>query len=1100
MLLVCFQLAAADSKAQEAMLNLKKNNLTLKDLILEIENQTGYLVVYSNQEIDVKEKTKTSIKKGKVKDILHEALSKTNIYYLFDNDYIVLKTKPLPFNPETHAENIPVPEQDNKEKFSGTITDTNGEPLIGVNIAQKGTTTGTMSDPNGKFSLNVSKGATVVISYVGFISQEFVVEKDMDLSIVLVEDIKDLDEVIVVGYGTQRKGLVTGSISLTKGEDIVKSPAQNLGQSLQGRISGVIMNVRSGEPGADGASITIRGKSTTGNTDPLILIDGIANRSGNWDRINPNDIESVTVLKDASAAIYGSRSANGVILITTKRGKTGKPTIDYSYNIGIQKPTRLPEMADAATFAKVVNEIDIYNGGKEAYTPEQIELFRNGSDPLHYPNTDWVKETLRKSSTQQSHNLSIRGGSENIKYFIGGGYSDQDAIYKNSSTYNRTYNVRSNIDAKINKHLTVSVDLAGRIEEQHYPGYNTGSFFWIMLRAFPTTLARYPNGLPASGMTDGNPVTVQTDETGYRDYKKSVFNSTFSAKLDLSWLTPGLTADAYMAYDKEGLEKKEWYTPFYYYVWDEATDTYNKTKNSTRSAASLRQDYIPRSTLTLNAKIMYNRTFNAVHGIDVMLGYEQSEHKGNDFWASRSNYLATAIDQMYAGSSNKQHFDNGGSAFEQARRSYFGRVAYDYAGKYMAQFNFREDGSYIFPAGNRWGFFPGVSVGWRISEENFIKDNLKWMDNLKLKASYGKQGNDNVGAFQYLLKYTSGNNYVFGGTDVQGVYQEGFPNKNITWEVADTYNAGVEGNFWNGLLGFEFEVFKTKRSNILRRRNASIPEYTGLINLPDENIGKVQNKGVELQLNHRSRIGKVNFNASGNFLYARNKVIYMDETPWGEGYDYLKEEGQPLGAGLYYQAIGIFRDQAQIDATPHVEGTKPGDLILRDVDNNGEINEFDRVRYDLTSYPEIIFGLTLGADWKDFDISVLLQGQARAKQMVYSTVSKSGNFLMDSAEDRWAPDNPNGSKPRADGIHNNYGSDFFLKDASFLRLKNIEVGYTLPKKWFKKLSVSNCRIYLSAYNLFTIDKIKVMDPESTDSRAMYYPQLKIFNTGVNITF
>lgn len=993
-------------------------------------------------------------------------------------------------------------QQQKKKEVTGTVTDENGEPMIGTSIMIKGTKQGVITDIDGNYNITIPESnAILTFSYLGYISRDIPIGGKRKIDVVLKEDNHTLNEVMIVGYGTQKKGLVTGSISTAKGEDIVKSPSTNIGQSLQGRISGVIMNVRSGEPGSDGASINIRGKSTTGNTDPLILIDGIANRAGNWDRISPNDIESVTVLKDASAAIYGSRSANGVILITTKRGQKGKPTIDYSYNIGIQQPTRLPEMADAATFAQVYNEIDRYNGSTTPrYSGDEIEKFRNGSDPLHYPNTDWMAETLKKNALQQVHNISIRGGSDNVKYFIGGGYSDQNSIYKNSDTYFRQYNIRSNIDAQITKRLRVSVDLAARIEDQHTSGMDSGSLFFTLVRSFPTSIARYPNGLPAAGMDIGNPVTLVTDETGYRSYKKPVFNSTFSANWDLSWLTEGLSVDGYLAFDKEGLEKKEWYTPFYYYTWDEATDTYEKKKNGGRDHASLRQDYVPRTSLTLNAKVNYKRTFATSHTIDLMAGYEQNEYTGNDFWGSRSNYLSLAIDELFAGSTNKNDFDNGGSSFEQARMSLFGRLAYDYAGKYMAQFNFRHDGSYIFASGKRWGFFPGVSLGWRLSEESFIKDNFSWINNLKVRASYGKQGNDNVGAFQYLLKYATGRNSVFGNTDVQGVYQEGFPNGNITWEVADTYNVGVDGNFWNGLLGFELEVFKTKRSNILRKRNASIPQYTGLKDLPDENLGRVQNQGIEFQINHRSTIGQVNFNASGNFLFARNKVIYVDETPWGEGYDYLKEEGQPLGAGLYYHALGVFKDMEQINSYPHLEGTKPGDLIFEDVDGNETINSLDMVRNDLTSFPEIVFGLTLGADWKNFDISLLLQGQARAQQSIYTEVGQTGNFFMESVKDRWTPENTNGSQPRAGAIHKAYSHDFFLKDASFLRLKNLEIGYTLPNMWLKKLEVSRCRVYLSGHNLFTLDKIKVMDPETSNGSGAYYPQLRIFNVGVNVTF
>jgi TonB-linked outer membrane protein, SusC/RagA family len=1085
MLLLCHNLFA--------QISVDIKDKPIREALKEIEKRSTFKFFYNNDLKDLEKIISIKTKNSSIDATLKLLFTNSEIEYQKEqNNIILLIAKKAGYNIKNSKRNI-----------SGTVLDEEENPVIGASVIIKGKPNGVLTDLDGRFTIDASSNETLQISYIGYHTKEVTIGNNTNVTIKLAENITVLNDVVVVGYGTQKKGLVTGSISTTKGDDIIKSPAINIGQSLQGRISGVIMNVRSGEPGSDGAAISIRGKSTTGNTDPLILIDGIANRSGNWDRIAPEDIESITVLKDASAAIYGSRSANGVILITTKRGKEGKPVVNYSYNVGVQQPTRLPKMADAATFAQVFNEIEQYEGRAPRYTAEEIEKFKNGSDPMHYPNTDWFKEVLRNNSLLQKHNISIRGGNDKVKYFIGGGYSNQDAIYKKSNTYYNQYNIRSNIDAQITKSLKLSVDLAGRIEDQHYSGYDSGTIFYALTRSFPTSLARYSNGLPAAGMDIGNPVTLVTEETGYRKYNKSVFNSTFTASLDLGWLTKGLSIDGYLAFDKEGMEKKEWKTPFYYYVWDEGANNYEKKKNGSRDYAELRQDYVPRTSLTLNSKINYKRTFNSLHGVDLMLGYEQNEFKGNDFWGWRSNYLSTAIDQLFAGSTDKEYLDVGGSAFEQARKSYFGRFSYDYASKYMVLFNFRCDGSYIFPAGKRWGFFPGVSLGWRISEEKFIKDNIEILDNLKVRASYGQQGNDNVGAFQYLLKYATGRNYVFGDKDVQGVYQDGFPNKDITWEVANTYNLGVEGSLWKGLLGFEIDMFKTKRSNILRQRNASIPQYTGLKDLPDENIGKVQNKGMEIQLNHRSRIGEVDFSASGNFLYARNKVIYMDETPWGKGYDYMKEEGQPLGAGLYYEAIGIFKDQKQIDSYPHMDGVRPGDLIFKDVDHNGIINSMDRVRHDLTNFPEIVFGLNLSASWKNIDVSILLQGQARAEQAVYSRMDQTGNFYMKQAKDRWTPDNPNGSNPRAGGSINSqesYASDFYLKDASFVRLKNLEIGYTLPSSWFRKLNLSNCRIYLSGYNLLTFDKIKLIDPESSDGKGTYYPQVRIFNAGINLTF
>ena len=498
------QTYATSSYAQNTHLTIQENEIELGELFHKIEKQTDFYFFYNNDQVNKHLKVTINVKDKTIFEVLDLALKNTGLLYQVHNKAIILNSNGI----------TPSLVQQQKKQITGKITDEQGEPIIGANIIEKETTNGTITNIDGTFLLSVSDSSVIFVSYIGYLSQEIDVGSGNDFQITLKEDLQTLNEVVIVGYGTQRKGLITGSISLTKGEEIIKSPSQNLGQSLQGRIPGVIMNVRSGEPGSDGASISIRGKSTTGNTDPLILVDGIANRSGNWDRINPNDIESITVLKDASAAIYGSRSANGVILITTKRGKEGKPTIDYSYNIGFQQPTRLPQLADAATFAEVFNEIEEYEGRIPRYTVEEIEKFRNGSDPVNYPNTDWLKETLRKTSLQQKHNVSLRGGNDRIKYFVGAGFADQDAIYKNSNTFYRQYNIRSNIDAQITKYLSASVDLAGRIEDQQYSGYDAGTIFFSLLRSFPTSLARYPNGFPTVGMDIGNPVTLVTDETG----------------------------------------------------------------------------------------------------------------------------------------------------------------------------------------------------------------------------------------------------------------------------------------------------------------------------------------------------------------------------------------------------------------------------------------------------------------------------------------------------------------------------------------------------------------------------------------------------------
>jgi TonB-linked SusC/RagA family outer membrane protein len=697
--------------------------------------------------------------------------------------------------------------------------------------------------------------------------------------------------------------------------------------------------------------------------------------------------------------------------------------------------------------------------------------------------------------------VSVSGGADNVNYFVSGGYSDQDGLFKNGATHYTQYDIRSNLDATIAKYLKVGLDLSGRLEDRNYSGY--GDDFWRMYRGYPNTLARWPNGLPTGGMDSGNPVITSTEATGYDKRKYSVFNGMFSAKWDLSWLTDGLGIDGYAAYDRMGNNQKKWTIPWVYYTWDEATNTYPEQKSSLVQTAELRHEFTPETSLTANVKLTYRHTFGDVHNVDAMLGYEQNSYRRDNFWTSRRNFLSNSIDQLFAGSTDKTNFDNSGTASEAARQSYFGRAVYDYAGKYMLSATVRRDGSYIFQSDKRWGIFPGVSLGWRLSEESFLKNGADWLDNLKLRASWGQQGNDNIDAFQYLLKYTYGRNYVFNGTDAQGVYQVGFPNQNVTWETADTWNAGLDGSVLNGLLGFEAEVFRTTRSNILAKRNASIPNYTGLISLPDENIGKVNNKGFELQLNHHNKAGEFQYSLAGNFLYSHNTVVFIDETPWPAGHDYMKAEGSPLNAGLYYRTLGIFRTQQEIDAYPHLAGAIPGDLKYEDVDGDGEITNLDRVRRSLTNFPEIVFGLTATANWRNFDLSILLQGQGRAEQTVNFRVDQTSNSFLEPLLDRWTTSNPNGSMPRAGGNNNSqgiYASDFWIQDASFLRLKNVEIGYTLPQHLLQKLYIQNLRLYLSGYNLFTVSQIKILDPETSSADGSYYPQLRIFNAGISLTF
>ncbi|NLA49482.1 MAG: SusC/RagA family TonB-linked outer membrane protein [Bacteroidales bacterium] len=507
--------------------------------------------------------------------------------------------------------------------------------------------------------------------------------------------------------------------------------------------------------------------------------------------------------------------------------------------------------------------------------------------------------------------------------------------------------------------------------------------------------------------------------------------------------------------------------------------------------------------MLLNTQLNYDKTINR-HKIGLMAGFEQMQFENNYFTAARTDYPSTALPQLFAGSSDKQKQSNNGSAGKTSRMNYFGRATYDYAEKYLVQLLFRYDGSPNFPENKRWGFFPGISLGWRISEESFMSD-FSFLDNLKIRASYGEMGNDRVSAFQYLTSYQYGSNYVIGNVDVIGLVQSGVPNPNITWEISKSTNIGMESTMWNGLLGIELDLFKSKRSNILTKRTVIIPDYTGLT-LPDENIGIVENKGIELQLSHRKTVNRITYSVKGNFSFARNKVIFADEAPAAE--EYQKATGLPIGSALYYEAIGIFKSIEEIASYPHLPGTRPGDIKYKNNNSDDVLNDRDRIRIDKTATPEIIYGINANIKYTSFDLTVLLQGQENASVFLggyFPMMSYSlGNFVKWRAEDRWSLTNIDATQPRGSvetSNNNTLASTHWLMDAGFLRLKNVELGYNLPESIRQKTGIKDLRVYVSAHNLLILyDHMKALgfDPETSD--YWYYPQQRTFNIGINLTF
>jgi TonB-linked SusC/RagA family outer membrane protein len=1005
----------------------------------------------------------------------------------------------------------------------GRVTSETGEGLPGVTVLEKGTTNGTATDVSGNYSLQVKgSNAVLVVSFIGYQTKEIVVNNQTSINIALSPDAKALEEVVVVGYGTQKKATLTGSVTAVKGEEITKSPAINVTNSLAGRLPGLTAVGSSGEPGNDGATLRIRGVNSFGSSEPLVVVDGVPGRS--LERLDPNTIESISVLKDASAAIYGAQAANGVILVTTKRGKVGKPTITASFNQGLGRPTRLPDMANAATYATMVNEIDEYAGNPGRYTADDIQKFADGSDPWGHPNTDWYKEVIKPWAGQNQGNVSVSGGSEHMKYYVALTSRGQSGYYHNSGTKYNQHDFRSNLDANISKNISLGVDISGRMEDRNFPTRSAGSIFRMVMRGKPNMTAYWPDGTPGPDIEYGdNPVVVSTKATGYDREKRYVANSNFRLNVTIPWVE-GLSFTTNAAIDKGFNFRKVWQTPWYLYSWDGASRDANgqpvliKGKKGFDSP-TLSESMEDNQRILLNGLLKYERTFLTDHSVNFLAGVEKITGGFDSFSAYRRNFTSTALDQMFAGASD-QYLTNNGTASANARLNYFGRVNYGFREKYLAEFVWRYQGSYIFEESSRFGFFPGVSLGYVVSEENFWKENLAAVNYFKLRGSIGQTGYDQVyfdnvlREYAYLATYelgAPGSAFISnGGANLNPtLFESGVPNANTTWEKAIQRNVGFDAELFQNKLSITADYFDNLRSDILWRRNASIPASTGMT-LPPENIGKSGNRGFDFGITYNNTIkDDFTYEVGLNGGYAKNRIIFWDETPGRP--DYQLTTGRPIPTDpynadneLYYQSIGIFKDQAAVDAYPHWSGARPGDIIFKDVNNDQKIDANDRVRNEKSNIPTLTGGINLRLGYKGFDFSTLVQGAAGAVNYISTESGEIGNYLQSFADDRWTSSNVNASGPRAFNRSNEYWvgqrNNYWLHKTDYVRLKNIELGYTLPE-FTQKYGIKGMRVYVNGFNLLTYSPdYKDFDPELSSGSGQGYPLQKVINGGLSLTF
>ena len=988
----------------------------------------------------------------------------------------------------------------------GLLKYATGESVIGASVVVKGTTNGTITDFDGNFSLDgIKKGDVIVISYVGYQTQE-IKWNGSPLNVILKEDSKTLSEVVVVGYGTQKKANLSGSVAMVDSKELENRPIQNVSSGLQGLMPGVAITGTNGAPGQDAGKIRVRGIGTLNEAGPYILVDGI--ETGTLSAVDPNDIESISVLKDAaSAAIYGSKAANGVVLITTKRGKTGQTKISYSGYLSFQNATNMIERMGSYEYASLLNQALEAEGMSKRFNDTELQKFKDGNDPL-YPDTDWY-DLAYKTGVQHRHNVNINGGSENVKYMASLGYLNQTGILPNAGR--EQFNARTNLDMKINKRLSARMNLSfikndySDASSAYYGGSSDQIIRQLNLIA-PWIVARYDDGTWGT-ISDGSPIAWL--DSGMK-VNRDNYNFSGMAAVDYE-IFDGLKLTLQGAY----VNNLQNYNYFQKYI------KYNENKESDPS--QLDERFYKWDRTNYDALLNYNKNFGK-HNIKGLLGWHTEKYNYKYQKAVRKKFPNNELTDMNAGDASTQ--SNEGYTAELAMISWFARINYDFAGKYLLEANIRADASSRFAEGHRWGYFPSFSGAWRISEEAFMESAKdSWLSGLKIRASWGQLGNQdalsgsNNDYYPALNTYNLDSKYAFGGSLNSGYYQRKYRLETISWEKASTWGVGVDFTLFNKLNG-SLDYYNRKTTGIIM--DVTVPKEFALDAYKD-NVGSMRNSGIEINLSYNTKIGQVDFGIAGNFSYNKNEVLdlgggdpnkYLDAT---DGYSQRNKVGEAMNSYYIYRADGFFNSQEEADAytakygNPFGKTFKAGDLRYVDTNKDGKLTADDR-EYCGSSDPKIIYGFNINAGWKGIDLSLMFNGAAGVKRL-FDGYEVYGNFSGDAAHpatiwrDAWTPDNHDASMPRifydtnSASSSRSVQSDFWLQDTSYLRLKNLQLGYTLPKGWLNSVGVENIRIYYSVENLLTFDKMKInIDPESTSQRLSSYPLLRTHAFGVNVTF